>query len=93
MATELPCYKGASYVFESYGARLIPTPVDESGIRVDLLPAERTRLLYVTPSHQYPLGYILSLVRRHQLLDRPAAEYRYRSDAGPDAYALYREAV
>lgn len=77
VATESPCYKGASYVFESYGARIIPTPVDEEGICVDSLPAERTGLLYITPSHQYPLGYILSMERRHKLLDWAAESGAY----------------
>lgn len=77
VATEAPCYKGASYVFESYGARIIPTPVDESGICVDQLPKERTGLLYVTPSHQYPLGYILSMERRYRLLEWAAESGAY----------------
>lgn len=69
VATESPCYKGASYVFESYGARIIPTQVDEDGICVDQLTTEKTSLLYVTPSHQYPLGHVLSMKRRYRLLE------------------------
>lgn len=69
VATENPCYQGAAFLFESYGAELVPVPVDESGIEVEQLPPEGLALLYVTPSHQYPLGFTLSLARRLKLLD------------------------
>ena len=42
-------------------------PVDEQGIVVDALPDD-ARLVYVTPSHQYPLGSPMSLPRRAALL-------------------------
>lgn len=66
---ENPTYQGAAFVFESYGARLVPVPVDAEGIDVDALPREPAALLYVTPSHQYPLGFTLSRERRLRLLD------------------------
>lgn len=69
VVTERPCYQGAAFVFESYRAKLVPVPVDEFGIEVDKLPHGSTRLAYVTPSHQYPMGYTLSLERRLRLLD------------------------
>ncbi|MBE0958912.1 PLP-dependent aminotransferase family protein, partial [Escherichia coli] len=43
-------------------------PVDAEGLRVDLLP-DNAKLVYVTPSHQFPLGMPMSLERRLQLLD------------------------
>jgi GntR family transcriptional regulator/MocR family aminotransferase len=43
-------------------------PVDNEGIVVDQLP-RNARLVYVTPSHQYPLGVTMSLPRRLALLD------------------------
>jgi GntR family transcriptional regulator/MocR family aminotransferase len=46
-----------------------PVPVDNDGIDVDRLPKTRRSLLYVTPSHQYPLGVTLSLERRLKLLE------------------------
>lgn len=66
---ENPCYQGAAFLFESYGAQLVPCPVDEAGIRVASLPSGDIRLLYLTPSHQYPLGYTLPLDRRLELLE------------------------
>jgi GntR family transcriptional regulator/MocR family aminotransferase len=69
VATECPCYQGAAFVFESYGARLVPMEVDSDGLDVSGLPERGIGLTYVTPSHQFPLGHTLSLERRLQLLD------------------------
>lgn len=66
---ESPCYQGAAYLFESFGAELIPVPVDEDGIRVSQMPDVDRAVAYVTPSHQYPLGVTLSLERRIALLN------------------------
>jgi GntR family transcriptional regulator/MocR family aminotransferase len=49
------------------GARVVPVPVDGEGLVVDALPDD-ARLVYVTPSHQYPLGMPMSLPRRRALL-------------------------
>jgi GntR family transcriptional regulator/MocR family aminotransferase len=68
VAVEEPGYLGARQAFVTYGARLHPVPVDESGIRLDALPDKPARLLYVTPSHQFPTGAVLSLPRRLELL-------------------------
>jgi len=67
VVTECPCYQGASQLFASYGAELVPVPVDELGLVTDKLPAGPVTLAYVTPSHQYPLGATLSLERRLRL--------------------------
>jgi GntR family transcriptional regulator/MocR family aminotransferase len=66
---ETPCYQGAAFLFESFRAKLHPVPVDEKGIRVDQLPGVKNAIVYVTPSHQYPLGVTLSLERRLELLN------------------------
>jgi GntR family transcriptional regulator/MocR family aminotransferase len=66
--TESPCYQGAAYVLESYGAKLHPVPVDKDGLDVDQLPQYAVGLAYVTPSHQYPFGATLPLERRIRLL-------------------------
>ena len=69
VAIENPAYQGAAYLYESYRARLTPVCVDESGLCVDELPEEGAALLYVPPSHQYPMSFTLSLERRLRLLD------------------------
>ena len=69
VVTECPCYQGAAFVFESYGAVLKPVPVDENGLDPSKLPKEPVSVAYVTPSHQYPMGVTLNLNRRMRLLE------------------------
>ncbi len=65
---EEPCYLMARRTFESVGARVIATPVDEQGLVTSALPRTRNTLAYVTPSHQFPLGSVMSISRRQALL-------------------------
>jgi GntR family transcriptional regulator/MocR family aminotransferase len=68
---EDPGYPGARSVLTVAGARLVPVPVDDEGIDVEegRLRCRNPRLAYVTPSHQYPLGHTMSLMRRLRLLE------------------------
>ncbi|MEM6273771.1 MAG: PLP-dependent aminotransferase family protein [Myxococcota bacterium] len=68
---ENPGYPLARQTFALSGARLHLCDVDDDGIRCDQLPSRkvRPRLVYVTPSHQFPLGSRLSLARRRALID------------------------
>lgn len=89
---EDPGYMGARAAFLSAGARLFPVPVDEEGIDVEAGDSlcSNARLVYVSPSHQYPLGVTMSLSRRLALLewanhsgawileDDYDSEYRYK---------------
>ncbi len=68
VALEDPGYPPARSVFEAAGARVVSVPVDGEGICVDRIPAD-ARLVYVTPSHQFPLGMPMSLPRRLALLE------------------------
>lgn len=72
VAMEDPGYTPARHLFLSQGAQLQYVPVDDQGLCVEQI-AEGTRLIYVTPSHQFPLGMPMSLERRQALLDRAAA--------------------
>ncbi|GGL37353.1 transcriptional regulator [Pseudomonas brenneri] len=69
VAMEDPGYTPARLLFEAMGASVACVPVDEQGIEVALIP-DGTRLIYVTPSHQFPLGMPMSLPRREALLAR-----------------------
>lgn len=68
---EDPGYIGARGAFLSAGARLVPVPVDEQGISVreGEKRSANARVAYVTPSHQFPLGIVMSLARRLELLE------------------------
>ncbi len=88
---EDPGYLGARAALVSASARIIPVPVDQFGLDVaagiELEPT--ARLAVVTPSHQFPLGYTMSLERRLGLIQWAAnneswiveddydAEFRY----------------
>ncbi|MES2070902.1 MAG: PLP-dependent aminotransferase family protein [Pseudomonadota bacterium] len=69
VAVEEPGYPPARLLFASQGAQVCGVPVDSEGIIVDQIP-DRARLIYVTPSHQFPLGMPMSLPRRQALLAR-----------------------
>jgi GntR family transcriptional regulator/MocR family aminotransferase len=73
VAIENPGYLDARRIFLAQGAKLWPLPVDESGVMVERLrlstrSAAHIKLIYVTPSHQFPTGAVLSLPRRLELL-------------------------
>ncbi len=66
---ENPCYWGARRALQSAGLTLRPVDVDAEGIAPSAADWQRNpRLIYVTPSHQYPLGHVMSLQRRRALL-------------------------
>ncbi|SFM92546.1 PLP-dependent aminotransferase family protein [Rugamonas rubra] len=67
---EDPCYWGARRVFQARDLTLHPITVDSDGMALDQEDlATSPRLIYVTPSHQYPTGAVMSLARRRELLD------------------------
>jgi GntR family transcriptional regulator / MocR family aminotransferase len=99
VAVEEPGYPPARRLFASLGARVVGVPVDQQGLVVDALPGQ-ARLVYATPSHQFPLGRAMSLSRRNALLDwarrRPVAvleddydsEFRYSARPLEPLYSL-----
>ncbi len=70
VAVENPGYRAAGHALAIAGAQLCGVAVDGEGLDVPALAQlEDCRLVYVTPSHQYPTGVTLSLARRLQLLE------------------------
>ena len=67
VAVEEPGYPPVTELLRVNGAVVTGVPVDDQGIVVDAIPPS-ARLVYVTPSHQYPLGMTLSRPRRLELL-------------------------
>jgi len=66
---EDPAYWGAVKAFMATGLALHPVQIDQHGIAPQPQDeATAPRLIYVTPSHQYPTGALMSLARRHQIL-------------------------
>jgi GntR family transcriptional regulator/MocR family aminotransferase len=57
-------------IFESQGASLYPVPVDESGMMTNQIPFDKKpSFVFVTPSHQFPLGGTLTIQRRIKLIE------------------------
>jgi GntR family transcriptional regulator/MocR family aminotransferase len=64
---ESPGYIGARAAFEAAGARVSGVTLDQSGLAIEGR-SDRPRLIFVTPSHQYPTGRLMSVNRRRELL-------------------------
>ncbi|TSI19722.1 PLP-dependent aminotransferase family protein [Brevibacterium aurantiacum] len=64
---EAPCYGAAYEEMVRAGFDVLPVGVDEDGLQVGELPS-KAGLVYVTPAHQYPLGYRMSVPRRAELI-------------------------
>jgi 2-aminoadipate transaminase len=75
VATEDPTYLGAIQAFTSYQAEYLTVPIDDSGMRVDLLDEvlrAAPKFIYVLPNFQNPGGVTLSLARRRRLVEMAA---------------------
>lgn len=96
VVVENPGYRMAHHAFEAYGAKLDFLAVDHQGLVIEPLEGlGAVKLVYVTPTHQFPLGSFLPIGRRRALLDWAAqrsvwvieddydSEYRYT--VGPEA--------
>lgn len=90
VVVENPGYRMAHHAFEAYGAKLIGVDVDAHGLQTNQLASiARVQMVYVTPTHQFPLGAFLPIGRRRELLawaaksgawiveDDYDSEYRY----------------
>ena len=67
VAIENPGYPPVRAAFAAAGAKLAHVPVDREGLIVERVP-DAARVIYVTPSHQFPLGVAMSARRRASLL-------------------------
>ncbi len=94
---EEPGYPGARQAFAMTDAQIIPIKTDAEGIVVSELARKRkhAKVVYVTPSHQYPMGMTMSAARRMELLNWAAGngtwileddyDSEYRFDSRPIA--------
>jgi GntR family transcriptional regulator/MocR family aminotransferase len=106
VGVEDPGYPAAHRIVRSLGARVHSLPVDDAGLRTELLPAGLApTAVYVTPAHQYPLGGRLPAARRLDLLrwarrhdalvieDDYDSEFRFDVPPLPALAALDRDQV
>lgn len=99
---ESPGYPGARAAIEGAGGTVVAVPVDSEGLVIEsgILASPRARAAYVTPSHQFPLGAVMSVARRLALLNWAAdvdawvleddydSEFRYASRPLPSLQGL-----
>jgi DNA-binding transcriptional MocR family regulator len=73
VVVEAPTYSGAIDVFRSRGANIMSIPMDEEGLRLDLMlkqcDVEPPKLIYTMPTFQNPTGIVMSAKRRAQLVE------------------------
>ncbi len=100
-AMENPVYPKAYRLIRNLGRRIIPVRLDEYGMSVEELDLSDAKVAYVTPSHQYPMGIVMSVGRRQELLqwaynkegryiieDDYDSEFRYRGKPIPALQGL-----
>lgn len=97
---EDPCHTGMLKTFERKGFMPVPVPADEAGLQTDNLADCSGCPVYVTPSHQFPLGGILSAPRRAALIryarehesyiieDDYDSEFRYTGEPVAPLYTM-----
>jgi 2-aminoadipate transaminase len=103
---EAPTYLGALQAFNVYGPEYVSVPIDEDGLRTDLLESSLRsgpKFMYILPNFQNPGGTTLSEGRRHELVlladkygipiieDDPYGQLRYEGDHLPSLLVIDRE--
>jgi GntR family transcriptional regulator/MocR family aminotransferase len=69
IAVENPGYHLPRSVFQNHSYTINPVPVGQGGIDLNLLKAGNSTIVYVTPSHQMPLGYVMPVANRLALIE------------------------
>lgn len=102
---ENPGYPGAAFAFAALGAKISWIPVDNEGMKPTAAALKGARLIYATPGHQFPLGIMMSVARRLELLERARgvkalifeddydSEYRYSGRPIPALQGLDRNGL
>lgn len=90
IAMEDPSYTQANLIFHSMHLSTVAIPVDAQGMKVERLQETSANIAYVTPSHQFPLGSVMSIKRRLALLKwAKEAENRYIIEDDHDSEFRY----
>ena len=90
-AMENPSYRKAYMILKGMGREVVPVNLDENGMKPEELSVSGADVAYVTPSHQYPLGIIMSIGRRMELLNwAKEQENRYIIEDDYDSEFRYK---
>lgn len=76
-AMEDPGYYRVRYLLKDHGIKVKPIPLDDQGIQIDHLRNSNIKAVYVTPSHQFPIGTVMPIARRLELLEWAKTEDAY----------------
>ncbi|MGI6227300.1 MAG: PLP-dependent aminotransferase family protein, partial [Peptococcales bacterium] len=66
---EEPGFKHGRHIFKDHSFSIIPIKLDDDGINIDSLAASEAEIVYVSPSHQFPMGSVMPIGKRVQLLN------------------------
>lgn len=89
IAVEDPGYPLTSSVFSNHSYDIVPVPVRPDGIDLTLLDAGNSSIVYVTPSHQLPLGYVMPVANRLKLIEWAEAGGNYILEDDYDSELRY----
>lgn len=91
IAMEDPGYRNARQVLVSSGYAIVDIPLQDHGMNMDALIRSSADICYVTPSHQFPLGSVMSISRRQELLNWASEDdYRYIIEDDHDSEFRYK---
>ncbi|MEH7106898.1 PLP-dependent aminotransferase family protein [Bacillus sp. JJ1764] len=103
VAMEEPGYSGVRSILEDQGCLIKPVPLEKDGLSIEYIQTGKPKAVYVTPSHQFPIGMVLSVSKRMRLLkwayqtggyiieDDYDGEFRYRGQPIPSLKSLDEE--
>ncbi|HLO12282.1 MAG TPA: PLP-dependent aminotransferase family protein [Pseudoneobacillus sp.] len=90
VAMENPGYDGVRAVFQMLKCQLIPIPLESDGVDLSEVEKSQAKALYLTPSHQFPLGMVLSISKRLKLLQWANNENSYLIEDDYDSEFRYQ---
>jgi len=101
-AIENPCYTKNYHLYQGNNVELSLIDLDESGIMIDALEKSKAKIVHITPSHQFPMGIVMPVQRRIELLnwsnrltgryiieDDYDSEFRYQGKPIPALQGFY----
>ena len=89
IAFEYPGFSKGMFVFEDYGFEMKKIPLEMDGIDTKLLETSNANMVYVSPSHQYPTGSVMSIKKRLQLLEWAKKKNAYIIEDDYDSLLRY----
>lgn len=90
IAMENPTYMRAYNIFKGFSYKVLPIQLDKYGISIEELDKSYANVAYVTPSHQYPLGIVMPITRRLELLNWANQGARYIIEDDHDSEFRYK---